>query len=94
MHSFDLSDLLVSISYLLKGQFYHNTTFLYSQHSRVYARIQVSCQDVSHVSLVLEIISNTLIFMFLTTSGAHNLAYGLLISSQLPLHLLTVTLSG
>ena len=32
--------------------------------------------------------------MFLTTSGTHNLVYGLLISLQLPLHLFTRTVSG
>ena len=37
--------------------------------------------------LVLDIRLNTLIFMSLTTLGAHNYAYGSLILLQLPLHL-------
>ena len=44
------------------------------------------------VSLVLEIRLSTLTFMFLTTSGTRNVAYGSLILLQLPLHLLILTL--
>ena len=45
--------------------------------------------DACDVSLILDIRLNTLIFMLLTVLGTHNLAYGLLISLQLPLHLFT-----
>ena len=44
------------------------------------------------VPLVLEIRLNTLTYMFLTTSGTHNLVYGSLILLQLPLHLFTLIL--
>ena len=51
--------------------------------------LHVSCQDTCLVSLILDIRLNTLIFMFLITSGMYNLACRLLISLQLPLHLFT-----
>ena len=60
--------------------------------SNLRLHVQVSCQDTYLVSLILDSILNTLTLMVLATSGTHNLAYGLLISLQLPLHLFTRTL--
>ena len=59
--------------------------------SNLHLQVQIPCQDTCLVSLVLDIRLNTLIFIFLTTSGTHNLANGSLILSQLPLHLFTTT---
>ena len=41
--------------------------------------LQVSCHFTCLASLVLDVRLNTLTFMFLTTSGTHNFAYGSLI---------------
>ena len=46
------------------------------------------------VSLVLDTRLNTLTFKFLTISGTHSFACGLLILLQLPLHLLFLRLMG
>ena len=46
------------------------------------------------VSIGLDIRLNTLTFNFLTTSGTHNFAYGLLILLQLSLNLLILILKG
>ena len=46
------------------------------------------------VSLVLDIRLNTLTFKFLTISGTHSFACGLLILLQLPLNLLVIILKG
>ena len=56
--------------------------------------LQVSCQTICLVSLILDIKLNTLTFMFLMISGTHNLAYGLLIPLQLPPYLITLLLKG
>ena len=57
--------------------------------SNLYLHLQVSCHSINLVSLLLDIRLNTLIFIFLTTSGTRNFPYGVLILLQLPLHLLT-----
>ena len=49
--------------------------------------LQVWCNFIYLVSLVLDIRLNALTFMFLTTSDADNFEYGSLILLQLPLHL-------
>ena len=60
--------------------------------SNLYLYLQVSCHFICLASLVLDIRLNALLFMFLTTSGTHNFAYGSLILLQLPLHLPILTL--
>ena len=60
--------------------------------SNLHLHLQVSRHFIYLVSLVLEIRLNTLIFMFLTTSGTHNFAHGSLILLQLLLHLFISTL--
>ena len=57
--------------------------------SNLHLCVQVSYQDICFVLLILDIRLNTLIFMFLPTSGTHNLVYGLSISLQRALHLFT-----
>ena len=58
----------------------------------LHLHLQVSCHSMYLVSLVLDIRLITVTFMFLTTSGIENFAYGSLILLQLPLHLFTLTL--
>ena len=48
------------------------------------------CHFICLVSLVLDIRLNALTFKFFTISGTQTFAYGLLISLQLPLHLLRI----
>ena len=58
----------------------------------LHSHLRVSCYSRCLTSLVLGIRLNALIFKFLTTSGTHNFACGLLILLQLPLHLLVFIL--
>ena len=58
----------------------------------LHMHLQVPCQIMCLVSLILDIKLNTLTFMFLTVSRTYNLAYGSLIPLQLPLHLFTLIL--
>ena len=51
--------------------------------------LQVSCQFMCLVSLVLDIRLNTLTFKSFTVSGTQIFAYGSLMLLQLPLHLFT-----
>ena len=67
---------------------------LQTLESNLQLHLQVSCHSMCLVSLVLDIILNTLTFMFLTTLGTHNFAYGSLILLQLPQHLFTLILKG
>ena len=55
--------------------------------SNLHLHLQFSCHSICLVSLVLDIILNTLIFIFSTKSRTNNFAYGSLILLQLPLHL-------
>ena len=52
--------------------------------SNLHLHLHVLCYSMCLVLLVLEIRLNTLTFKFLTTSGTHSFAYGLLILLQLP----------
>ena len=56
--------------------------------------LQVSCNFIDLVSLVLDTRLNTLTFKFFTISGTQIFAYGSLILLQLPLHLSILTLKG
>ena len=56
--------------------------------------LHVSCYFIDLNSLVNDIRLNTLTLKFFTISGTQILAHGLLILSQLPLHLFTLTLKG
>ena len=93
-----LSYLPLSINYSLHSHLqlslFQHSLLLKILACNLHLHTQVSCQDICLVSLVLDIRLNNLIFMFLATLGIHNLAHGLLISFQLPLHLLTRILEG
>ena len=62
--------------------------------SSLHLHLHVSCHSMCIVLLVLDIRLNTLTFKFLSTSGTHDFAYGLLILLQLPLYLLVSMLKG
>ena len=75
---------------------YHYSTFVYyyKHLHQVCIHIYTFCAILCLVSLVLDIRLNTLTINFLTTSGTHSFARGLLILLQLPLHLLVLILKG
>ena len=58
--------------------------------SNLHLHLQVSCNSVCLVSLVLEIRSSTLTYMLLATSGTHYFAHESLTLLDLPLHLFTL----
>ena len=68
---------------------FHLSLLLQALASDLYLHLQVLCYPIYLVSLVLDIILNTLTFKPLTTSGTHNFTNGSLILLQLPLHVLT-----
>ena len=55
---------------------FHLCLLLQTLTSNIHLHVQVSCHFIYLVSLVLDIRLNTLMFMFLTTLGTHNFAYG------------------
>ena len=73
---------------------FHICLLLQTLEVDLHRHLQVACHIIYLVSLILLIRLNTLTFMFLTMSGTHNLAYGLLILLQLPLHLFALILKG
>ena len=73
---------------------FHLFLLLQTLDSNLYLHLQVSCHSMCFVWLLHHIKLNTLTFMLLATSGTHNIAYGLLILLQLPLHLFTLILKG
>ena len=87
-----LSHLPLSINSLhshLDLSLFQRCLLLETLASNLHLHLQVSCHFISRFSFVLDIRLNNLIFMFLLTSGIHNLAYGSLILLQLPVHLFT-----
>ena len=56
--------------------------------------LQVSCNFMCLVSLVVDIKLNTLTFKSFTVSGTQTFDYGSLMLLQLPLHLFTLILKG
>ena len=58
----------------------------------LHLHLQVSCDSMYLVSLVLDIRLNTKTVMFLITSRRQNFSYGSLTLLQLPLHLSSLTL--
>ena len=92
-----LSHIPLSIIYLhsdLHLSSFHLCLLLQILALNLHMHLQVSCHIICLVSLILDIKLNTLTFMFLATSGTHNLAYGSLILLQLTLHLFTLILEG
>ena len=73
---------------------FHLCLLLQTPGSNLNLHLQVSCHSMCFFWLLHDIKLNTLTFMFLTTSGTHNLACGSLILLQLPLHLFTLILKG
>ena len=85
-----LSHIPFSINYLHSHPHlssFHLCLLLQTLAYNLHLHLQVSCHSMCLVSLVLDIKLNTLTFLFLTTSGTHNLAYESLIVLQLTLHL-------
>ena len=90
-----INQFSLSINFLhshLHLSLFQRCLLLQTHASNLHLHLQVSCHSMCLVSLVLEIRVNTLKFMFLTTSGTYNFAYGSLILLQLPLHLFTLIL--
>ena len=69
---------------------FHLCLLLQTLALNLHMHLQVSCNIICFVSLILEIKLNILTFIFLVISGTHNLAYRLLIFLQLQLHLFTL----
>ena len=55
---------------------FHICLLLQKAEVNLHTHLQVSCHIVCLVTLIRDIILNTLTFMFLMISGTHNLAYG------------------
>ena len=83
------TDLTIIVKVLLHFSLFQRFLLLQTVVFNLHLHLPVLCV-LFHYFLRL----NTLTFMFLTTSGTHNFAYGSLILLQLPLHLFTSTLSG
>ena len=86
--------LLIKSSLHLHLSSFHICLLLQKTEVNLHMHSQVSCHTICLVSLILAIILNTLTLIFLVMSGTHNLANGLLILLQLPLHLFTLILQG
>ena len=90
-----LSQLPLSIDSLhshLHLSLFQRCLLLQTLVSNLHLHLQVLCYFTCPITFAPDIRLNTLIFIFLTTSGTHNFPCGSLILLQLPLQLLILTL--
>ena len=97
LQAYPLSHTPLSINSLQSHQ--HLSLFqcclsLQTIESNLHSYLHVSCHFIFFISLVLDIKLNTLTLKSSTTSRTHIFVYRSLISLQLPLHLLVLTVKG
>ena len=87
--------LYQSILYIRIDIYHHsNVVYYYKRSHLIYIYTYTFHAILCLLSLALDIRFNTLTFKPFTASATHILAYGSLMLSQLPLHLLVLTLKG